>query len=507
MRTSLTLLVVVALVLTPLSVGSAAAAEDPTFETSVPEPVVTPGSTQELSFQLTNDAGPDERAETARNVEVTVAGGDTPIDVESGSRSLGRLADDQSRPVSVRITVPEDIDAGSYQLPVTVSYEHEDETKTETVFVTVRVEDRAYFRIDSVDSSVAVGDSGSVSVELTNVGTENASAASVAVTSRTSELTMGMAASASQFAGEWAPGETKTLTYDVRTSEDARTVSYALAVQVTYDDASGRTRQSPSFRFGVTPLAEQTFELSDVETSLRVGEDGTISGTVTNTGPRTAESVVLSFTPTSPTVDAIEPEFAVGDLGSGESATFSFDVGISESASAGPRQFDIDVRYRNEDGERRAGDSQSVQATVEPSRPRFAVDPVAVAFETGESGELRVELTNKGEEPLADISAKLYASAPISTSNDEAFVAALGPGESVELVFGLSVGGDAIPKNYPVKLDFRYEMPDGDSQISDTYQLPVTVEPGSGTELPVLPIVVTGLVLLALVGGALYLRG
>lgn len=507
MRTSLTLLLVVALVLSPLSVGSVAAAEDPTFETTVPEPVVTPGSTQELTFQLTNDAGPDERAETARNVEATVAGGDTPIDVDSGPRSLGPMADGDSRTVSVRITVPQDIDAGSYQLPVTVSYEHDDETKTETVNVTVRVEDRPYFRIDSVDSSVAVGDTGSVTVEMTNVGTENASAASVAVSSRTSELTMGTAASASQFAGEWAPGETKTLTYDVRASEDARTVSYTLAAQVTYDDASGRTRQSPSFRFGVTPVGEQTFELSDVETSLRVGEDGTISGTVTNTGPRTAESVVLSFTPTSPTVNAQEPEFAVGDLGPGESANFSFDVGISESASAGPRQFDIDVRYRNEAGDRRAGDSQSVQATVEPSRSRFAVAPVAASLEAGESGELRVELTNQGDEPLSDISAKLYTSAPLSTSNDEAFVAELAPGESVELVFGLSVGGDAIPKDYPAKLDFRYEMPDGDSQISDTYQLPVTVETSSGDGLPVLPIVVSALVLLALVGGAVYLRG
>jgi hypothetical protein len=489
-----------------MSVGSAVAA-DPSFETTVPEPVVTPGTTQELTFQLTNDAGPDETAETARNVEATVASGETSIDVDSGPRSLGTMGDDDSRTVSVRITVPEDVDAGSYRLPVTVSYENGGETRTQTVHVTVRVEDRAYFRIDSVNASVAVGDTGSVDIQMTNVGTEAASAASVTVSSQTSQLTLGQAASASQFAGEWAPGETRTLTYDVRASEDARTVRYTLAAQVTYEDASGRTRQSQTFRFGITPVAEQTFELSDVEASLRVGEDGTLSGTVTNTGPRTAEDVVLAFDPSSPSVNAQEPEFAIGDLASGESASFSFDVGVSESAGEGPRQFDIDVRYRNGAGERRSADSQSVRVSVEPSRSRFAVEPVAATFEAGESGQLRVELTNRGDEPLSDISAKLYASAPLSTGNDEAFVSELEPGESVELVFGLSAAGDAIPKEYPVKLDFRYEMPDGDTRISDTYQLPVGVESDSGNGLPVIPLAVGAVVLLGLVGAALYLRG
>jgi hypothetical protein len=506
MRTLLTLLLVVVLVVSPMSIGVAAAATDPSFETSVPEPVITPGATQELTFQVTNDAGPNDSAETAGNVEVTVDNGDTPIDVDSGPRSLGQMRDGDTRPVSVRITVPEDIDAGSYRLPVTVSYEHEDETKEETVYVTVRVEDRAYFRIDNVDSSVAVGDTGTVSVEMTNVGTETASAASVTVSSRSSEVTLGRAASSSQFAGEWEPGESKTLTYDVRASGDASTVTYSLSAQVTYDDASGRTRQSQPFRFGVMPVAEQTFEMSDIEASLRVGEDGTLSGTITNTGPRAAEGVVLSFTPSSPTISAQETEYAVGDLAPGESANFSFEVGVSESASEGPRQFDIGVSYRNEAGESREGDGETVRATVDPSRSRFDVSALDASFEAGDSGQLRVELTNNGDEPLSDVSAKLYASAPLSASNDEAFVADLEPGETVELVFGVGVGGDAIPNDYPAKLDFRYEMPDGDTEISDTYQVPVTVQSTSGNGLPVLPIVIGVLTLLLLAGGALYLR-
>ncbi len=505
MRTSLTLLLVGVLVISPLSVGSAAAT-DPTFETTVPEPVVTPGATQELTFQLHNDAGPNQTADTATNVEATVDGGATPIDVDSGPRSLGTMRDDASRTVSVRITVPEDIDAGSYRLPVTVRYEHDDETKEQTVYVTVRVEDRAYFRVESVDASLAVGETGTVAVEMTNVGTETASAATVTVSSQSSEITLGRAASASQFAGTWEPGETKTLKYDLRASENAGTFSHALTARVTYDDASGRTRQSQQFRFGVTPAAEQTFDIGDVETSLRVGEDGSISGTITNTGPRTADGVVLSFTPSSPTVTATETEFAIGELAPGESASFTFDVAISETAAAGPRQFDIDVDYRNEAGEERDGDSQSVQATVEPSRSQFAVAAIDASFEAGESGTLRVELTNRGDEALSDVSAKLYASAPLSASNDEAFVDSLDPGETVELVFGVGVGGDAIPKDYPVKLDFRYEMPDGDSEISDTYQVPVTVEPNSGNGLPVLPVAIGVVVLLAIVGGAFYLR-
>jgi hypothetical protein len=216
--------------------------------------------------------------------------------------------------------------------------------------------------------------------------------------------------------------------------------------------------------------------------------------------------VVLTFQPGSGTVSTTEPEVAVGDLAPGESATFSFEATVSESGSAGPRQFDIGVRYRNEAGETRRADSLPVRVEVAPERPQFAVAPLDASIEAGAGGTLTVELTNRGEKPLSAVSAKLYAGAPLSTGNDEAFVDELGAGESVELTFGLSAAGDAIPKTYPVKLDFRYDTAEGETRISDTYQLPVTVEEPSGGGLPVTAIVVVVLLVALAVGGYLYQR-
>lgn len=498
-RRTCTLLLVLVLVGSPLTVG-VAVGQEPTFETTVPEPVVVPGETQELTFQLRNGAGdPDESVDTAGDVRVTVDDGDSSIEVLSGTRSLGDVADGESRNVAVRIDVPEDVEPGTYELPVEISYAHDGETQTDTGTLTVRVEDRAYFRVDDVESSVAVGDTGNVSVTMTNVGNQAASAASVSLSSTSADVAFGDASSASRYVGEWAPGETKTVTYRTTVGENADPVNYTLQSRVTYDDDGGTTEQSRQFRVGVKPTAEQSFAVSNVESTLRVGEDGDLAGTVTNTGPRAAENVVVTFEPQSPNIEASETEVAVGDLGPGESATFSFDAEVSDSAAGGSRQFTFDVRYRNDNGDQRTAASQDVQAMVEPERSRFTVSVVDANFSAGDDGELALELTNVGDEPLSDLSAKLYADSPLSSSDDEAFFESLGPGESVTLRFGMSVGNDAIEKNYPAKLDFRYDTSDGETHISDTYQVPVRVDDDGegGIELS-LPIIGIGLIAILL---------
>ena len=125
----------------------------------------------------------------------------------------------------------------------------------------------------------------------------------------------------------------------------------------------------------------------------------------------------------------------------------------------------------------------------------------------GSSGTLTLAVTNNLERPVSDVSAKLFLDAPLSSSNDEAFIAALAPGETQNVKFALAVDSGALgEKTYPAKVDFRYETEEGDSQISDTYQVPVTVtEPtDQGLPLPLIGGVVAVLAVLAGIG--YYLR-
>lgn len=497
LRRAFTLVLVLAVVASPLA-ASLVAAASPDFETTVPEPVVVPGETQELTIQLRN--GADGAASTAENVRVDVGGGDTPVDVLSGTQSLGPMQGGASAAASVRVDVPADLESGSYALPVTVTYEDDGVTRTQTLSATVRVEDSARFRVDSVDSSVGVGDTGNVTVTMTNVGTEAAGAAAVSLTSTSADVTFGSDGSASRWVGEWAPGETKTLAYEATVADGAAAESYVLQTQVTYDDAGGTTEQSRQFRVGVTPAEAQSFEVSGVESTLRVGEDGEVTGSVRNTGPNEARNVVLVIDPGSPNVDAAETEVAVGDLAPGQSATFGFEASVSESAAGGQRLFTFDVRYRNAAGEERTADSEVAEVAIAPERSRFTVSGVETNFSAGDTGTLTVQVTNVGDDPITDLSAKLYADAPLSSTDDEAFVETLDSGETANVTFGIDVGGEALEKAYPAKLDFRYDTTDGETHISDTYQIAVRVDDESNAALELsLPQLGIGLLALLLV--------
>ena len=496
---------VLALVVLLVTVPMAASAVDARFETSVPEPTLQPGTTQELTFQLTNDAeDPDDRADTASDVEVTVRGGDTPISVRSGPRSLGTMQDGAPQSVTVSVKVPANISAGTYDLPVTVRYvDDTDDGETATVTVPVRIEERARFVVEDVDSNVPVGGSGTVTVDVRNAGEEAASDSVLTLESANADVTFSESASTRRFAGEWEPNETKSIEVDATVADSAGTREYAVDATVEYDDADGVATSSRTLSFGLTPLSEQTFDVENVESTLRVGDDGTLSGTVTNTGERTARNVVVLLETSNPNLSPLETEVAVGSLDTGESAEFDFDVEVADAAEAGARQFGLSMQYRDDEGTRRTTDTTDVRVDVAEKRDEFVVDPVNAKFAPGSGGELRIELTNNRETAVTDVSAKLFADAPLSSSDDEAFVDELGPGETTTITFDLSVAGSAIDKTYPLSMDFQYVTDDGDTRISDAYKVPVTVTDTDSGGLP-LPVLGGVALLLVLLGAGTY---
>ncbi len=494
----------------PLSLGVTPTAPDvPRIGASVPEPTLVPGTTQQVTVQLVNDAAdPNDTVATAREVEVTVdeAG---PVEVTSGPRSIEPLVDGRPAVVTVGVTVPADAEPGTYQLPVEVAYEYstgDGDTRADrtTATAAVEVESRARFRVESTEVAAPIGDTGTVAVTVTNVGSAPARDAAVRLSSTSPDVTLGRSGSASRYVGRWEPGESRTLEYDVAVAGDAEPRSYALQAQVNYENTDGVPAGSAPLRVGVTPDPEQTFAVENVESTLRVGAEGEIVAEIVNTGENTAENVVVNLQVELPTLTPLEPQYSVGTLEPGERETVRFDVDTSQSARAGPRQVTMGVAYRTADGERRAGDSQDVRVQVRPRRPTFDVEPVDAEFSAGGSGELVLEVTNNGSEPISDLSAKLFAGSPISTNDDEAFAESLAPGESTRLTFGVGVGGGAIAKSYPVSVDFRYEDSDGETRLSDTYQVPVQVTESDGgggplsglpVSLPVLVVVVVVIVL------------
>jgi uncharacterized repeat protein (TIGR01451 family) len=508
MQRSLVSLLVVALVLTSTVPASGQeVVGNPVIELSSSDAPLAPGQETTVEVSVLNSGqidhnGPESaenRVTTARGTTMTVRSGDAPIDVKTGTVALGNVpVGVQKTPITVEID--EDATPGTYRLPVTLKYDytklvdldagertnHEFE-RTERKYITVRIRNRAQFRIVDHESDVLVGDRGSLSLTVENVGTRTAYNTSLRVQSGSDEVSFGTGSPASTgYAGRIAPGERVTLEYDAAVADNATVRNYSIDATATFEDEKGIARTSEPLSTKLRPRPEQRFALEDVDASLVIGREGTFTGTVVNRGPEPISNPVVVFDPTGPNVAVDQTEYAVGDLEPGERDDFSFTVDVSDGASESVQQFDLRVRYRNAAGDRRVSDQLDARAEFIDAGDRFVVEPVNTTVATGSTTRYRLTVTNNGDDPLRNVQGKAFLDAPLSSDDDTIFVDSLEPGESETVVVDLQVDGDALPKTYSFAIDFQYDLPDGDTELSESYRVPVSAtEPAQrGRSLP-----------------------
>ncbi|MFB6070659.1 MAG: hypothetical protein ABEJ76_06500 [Halanaeroarchaeum sp.] len=462
--------------------GVVTAAEDPRFEVYVAQETLTPGTQNQVSVTIVNDAAePDDRVETARSVEATMRAGDTPFAVTSGTRLLGTVGDGVPSRATFGLDVPENVESGTYRLPIDVTYEYEgDERETTTVYATVRVADRAAFAVVDTGDDTRVGSVGTVNVTVENVGSAPANDASVELASTVPALTFGGASATNRYAGSWEPGERKTVTFEVTVSSRAEPRPYALTATVAYDDQDGVPRTSIPLTASVTPAPERRFAVTAVGSDLRVGSDGHLRVRVTNDGDEAVDDAVVHLKSQGTAIHPERREYGLGSLDPGEAATATFPLEIGEDTGSGPRRFAFTVAYDRSDGDRISSAPIGLQVPVGPERARFDLTVRRASVPAGGAGSVVLEVTNTGEEPLRAVDAKAFTDAPFTVTDDAAFVGDLGPGETKTISFAASVPDGAQTKDYPLSVDFQYEMPDGETHLSETYDVPVGVTPAPG---------------------------
>jgi len=476
--------------------------DDATFDVTNVNSSARVGSTGDVAITVENTgetaANDSVITLTSQNEELSIGGSG------QSSRYVDSWEPGEERTFQYRVGATSNAESEAYEFGLSVAFDDPDGVREESVSSSVGIapDPEQTFSVVNTSTGVAVGNTGTYELTLRNDGPIAVSDSTVSVASQSGDITFGDAGSTTQYVGEWEPGETRTITVDPTVSGDAEVRTYALSTSVQYEDSEGDADSDDNISIGLQPAPEQTFTLSDVETTLRAGEDGTLNATLTNDGDRTAENVVLNWESDHSNLSPQETQYAVGTLEPGETTTVSFGVDASDSARAGPRQFDFVAAYRDDAGDRQESDTIEIQAQVDGSRDEFDIEPVNTTIAAGETGNIDITITNTREIPLTDISAQLFADSPISTEDDEGFVSGLGPGESTTMTFSVSAEGSALQKTYPLSLDFQYEEPDGDTPVSDTYRVPVEVTTsGGGGGLPLVAIGAVLFVIVLAAGG------
>jgi len=526
--TLLALVLVLSLLLTPVAANTVVFGK-PDLSVTSPTGPVEANERATFSVAVANDGTvndgshdrPDyeEQVTTARNVRVRIdetklADG---IDVKSGTVTFGRLASPDSATADFELELG-NVSPGRYRIPIVIEYSHvlvinydrfeqpefTDNTETVRTSVVMVVEDRPKFEVvEQTASTVTAGDTGDLAFVLRNDGTETASDMRVNLRSNHTNVQFGDIATSqpttSIFVPALEPGESTTVQVQTVASRDVSPGTYPVAAAVEYETPSGITERSKPLQLAVDVREEQSFAVRDVHSTLSVGDDGTVTATLVNDGPAAVDNAVVVYRSESRTLHPTETEYAVGTLAPGDASRFQFEFDVSEEADAGPRMPSIVVRYRNADGEVRTSELVDVPVTVGPEEEPLVVEPVTTTVTSGSHATIKLQVTNTGAATLTDVEAKLFADDPLSSNNDEAFVGTLDPGESTTMAFDVGAAGGIIAKTYPVSIDFTYEDAAGDTELSDTYRVPIDVTDPTDRGLPWPLLLGFGLLLVGLV--------
>ncbi len=136
----------------------------------------------------------------------------------------------------------------------------------------------------------------------------------------------------------------------------------------------------------------------------------------------------------------------------------------------------------------------------------FEVVEISGNMVAGEESLLYVTYKNVGELPVTDATVRISASDPFSTTDDQAFIGSLAPGESALARFNLKVDETATPKMYGINSEIKYEDVDGHDRISDNIKIQVETLPIVSTAEKFKNVILIGFVVVLLIVVVLGVR-
>jgi uncharacterized membrane protein len=244
----------------------------------------------------------------------------------------------------------------------------------------------------------------------------------------------------------------------------------------------------------------------------------------------TALGIVADLVSNSSAIEVNSGDQVVQALKSGEKtqSPLKFTVKIAKHAPAGEYPLDLNLTYDYQDNVRVDASSLSTEGGAPTlvnyrasyiyqkanqavpifikvkNQADFNITDAKGALNAGEKkGAVEVTYKNIGDEAVSDAVARLSIFKPFSSTDDQAYIGTLQPGEEKTVVFQIDVDSDATPKEYGINSEIKYTDINGDTVISESMKIPVTVNPAAESLL--IPAVVI-LVLIAAAGVYLYRR-
>lgn len=244
----------------------------------------------------------------------------------------------------------------------------------------------------------------------------------------------------------------------------------------------------------------------------------------------TALGIMASLVSNNPEIDVKSGNQVVQSLKSGDKtqSPLKFTIKIGEHAPAGIYTLGLNLSYDYQDNVRvyasdlstsggsptlvnykvsyvyqKANQTVPIVITVK-KQADFEITNATASLAAGDKkAPIDVTYKNTGEDSIRDAVARLSIFKPFSSTDDQAFIGTLGPGEEKTVVFRIDVDSDSTPKDYGINSEIKYTDINGDTVISESMKIPVLVKAASASLL--LPAIVI-LIIIVAAGGYMYKR-
>jgi len=315
----------------------------------------------------------------ALGTDVTLLPGDSPAEIKSGTYMIGDILSGESKTVSFVIYIPDNAEAGNYNLLLVtdssylsygfliteseIEYDYGDSINE--INLPIKIKGKIIPGIISINyENFDSGKQGYLDITFKNTGYASGKNAEAMLT-----FPIGSPVSmeeGSVFIGDISPGGTKTASFKAQVSDSASTGKYPAEFVITYTDEYGNQAESEDVTVGIRIGAGPKFEVTTEGIAISPGQAKTFSISYKNTGDATAYDASSRITAKDP-FTAVSDSAMLGDIAPGETVTAEYTLSLDNTAIIKPYGLNTEIKYYDELDNLCLSDELKVGITAEDS--------------------------------------------------------------------------------------------------------------------------------------------
>ena len=280
-----------------------------------------------------------------------------------------------------------------------------------------------------------------------------------------------------------------TVAFKTKITSDANEGEYQLPLTVTYTYLqSSQQEASESVQFNyrqvnkTIPITIKVKPLVNVEIlealpeNLNVGAEGFLNLKIKNTGSEDGKkaSVKIIRSGASPIIP-IDNSVFIGDFPRNGEVTCRYKVAVSHEAENQTYPVDVIVTYENREGDVVTSTPDTVGIPV-LGKIMFTIVSRNVTVMQGSQNVVEVVYQNSGATTAYNAQARLSVVEPFQSSDDTAYLGDLKPGGNATARYQVTTDDAAVARQYYLDTEVRYRDALDNSQVSDTFNVPVQVQ-------------------------------